>query len=111
MGPEGCSEGGVHRETNRWSKSQYSPEAARRTANDIQAELPQPKESTQGLKDKRPYIFNGKHRGKQASRERKKIDKSVEREPAAILLQVKGPQLLQRLVSQNQTSDDLRDLR
>ena len=45
-----------------------------------------------------------------ASRERKKIDKSVEREPTAILLQVQGPQLLQRFFSQNQTSDDLRDL-
>ena len=56
-------------------------------------------------------MFNGKHRGKQASRERTKIDKSVEREPAAIPLQVQGPQLLQRLFSQNQTSDDLRDLR
>ena len=39
-----------------------------------------------------------------------KIDKSVEREPATILLQVQGPKLLQRLFSQNQTSDDLRDL-
>ena len=56
-------------------------------------------------------VFNGKHNRKQASRERTKIDKSVERELAAILLQVQGPQLLQRLLSQNQTSDDLRDLR
>ncbi len=42
--------------------------------------------------------------------ERTKIDKSVERESAAILLQVKRPQLLQRLFSQNQASDDLWDL-
>ncbi len=42
-------------------------------------------------------------------KERKSI-KSVERESATILLQVQGPKLLQRLLSQNQTSDDLRDL-
>ena len=34
----------------------------------------------------------------------------MERELAAILLQVQGPQLLQRLFSQNQASNDLRDL-
>ena len=62
------------------------------------------------LKAKSPICIYGKRRGKQTSRERKKIDKSVEREPAAILLQVHGPQLLQRLFSQNQTSDDLWDL-
>ena len=55
-------------------------------------------------------VFNGKHNGKQASRERTKIDKSVEREPTAILLQVQRPQLLQRLFSQNQTSNDMWDL-
>ena len=55
-------------------------------------------------------MFNAQHRGKQASRERKKIDKSVERELAAILLQVQGPQLLQRLFSQNQTPNGMRDL-
>ncbi len=46
---------------------------------------------------------------KPAEKERKSI-KSVERELATILLQVQGPQLLQRLFSQNKTSDDLRDL-
>ena len=34
----------------------------------------------------------------------------MERESATILLQVQGPKLLQRLLSQTQTSDDLWDL-
>jgi hypothetical protein len=42
------------------------------------------KEKTKDLKVNRLYIFNGKHRGKQASREREKIDNSVERESAAV---------------------------
>ena len=48
------------------------------------------------------YIFNRKHRGSnQASRERKTIDKSVERESAAMLLYIKEPKLLQRIFPKN----------
>ncbi len=45
-------------------------------------------EKMKDLKVNRLYVSNGKHRGKQASRERKKVDKSVEQESATILLQV-----------------------
>ena len=45
---------------------------------------------------------------KPVEKNRKSIKVCIE--SAAILLQVQGPQLAQRLFSQNQTSDDLRDM-
>ena len=70
------------------SRPQHSQRDEHRNAIYLQAKLQQPKKGTKDLKLNRLYVFNGKHRGKQTSRERTKIDKSVERESATILLQV-----------------------